>query len=297
MSSYTYRPLVAGEESLFDSFPDPLPSVPKIGYADGLATGGYDPSRTWIALRDGRVVARAAWVLPPGSVGDAWLERFELIDSPAVGAALLSAAHDALGGPKPYHAALPADWRTSSSVQAAVSDALEAAEMADLKRTVERFRLKWTDGEPALAEAVTIRAATGPDEVTALVARVTSPDVLTGSETARAVTGIDLATDPLPWLTGEAAAWHVALDGDRPLGLVGTAGDACWPLIGYLGLLGEPDSLVRPALLTAAHRALVAGGAEEIVADVEADRPDVLADLEQAGFNRIRARLTFEPLA
>ena len=59
MTSLEIRPLVAGEETLFDSMPDPMPRVRKIDYADGLATGGYRPERTWVAILDGRVVAHS----------------------------------------------------------------------------------------------------------------------------------------------------------------------------------------------------------------------------------------------
>ncbi|MCO8275907.1 hypothetical protein M1L60_35545 [Actinoplanes sp. TRM 88003] len=86
-----------------------------------------------------------------------------------------------------------------------------------------------------------------------------------------------------------ATAWHVA-----PSGVVGTAGEACWPMIGYLGAV-DGDPATRRALLAEALRVLVEGGAEQVVADVDATRPDVLADLERAGFLRQRARLSFEP--
>ncbi|WP_250008871.1 acetyltransferase [Actinoplanes sp. M2I2] len=298
MSSVVFRPLVDGEESLFDSLPDLLP-LRQISYAEGLAGGGFHPSRTWVALREGRVVARAAWVLPPGAVGGPWLERFDVIDSPQVGAGLLAAAHEALGGPRPYYAALPAGWHTSPSVVSAVAPALAAAESAGLVPTGERLRLRWVPGAGAdrpAAAGPAVRPAAGPHEIDTLVGRVVSPDVLTGSETARAVAGLDLATDPRPWLTGEATAWHVAHDGGEPLGLLGTAGQACWPMLGYLGALPGPRTQeVRSALVDAALRVLVADGAEEVVADADADRSDVLADLGRADFRPIRARLTFEP--
>ena len=105
MTDLVIRPLVAGEENLFDSMPDPLPQLRQVGYADGIAGGGYRPETTWVALRSGRVVGRAAWVLPPGAVGAPWLERFDLDAEPEVGAALLHAAHEALGGPGLYYAA------------------------------------------------------------------------------------------------------------------------------------------------------------------------------------------------
>ena len=297
MSSVVHRPLVAGEESLFDSLPDLLP-LRQISYAEGLAGGGFHPSRTWVALRDGRVVGRAAWVLPPGAVGGPWLERFDLIDTPRVGASLLSAAHEALGGPRPYYAALPAGWHTSPSVVSAVAPALAAAESAGLVPQGERLRLRWTPGAPDDRPAAepSVRPASGPAEIDQIVHRIVTPDVLTGSETARAVAALDLARQPRPWLTGEATAWHVAHDGDEPLGLLGTAGQACWPMLGYLGVLPGPRSTAaRSALIGAALAVLVAGGAEEVVADADADRSDVLADLKRAGFRPVRARLIFEP--
>ena len=37
MSDLVIRPLVAGEENLFESMPDPLPQLRQVGYADGIA--------------------------------------------------------------------------------------------------------------------------------------------------------------------------------------------------------------------------------------------------------------------
>ncbi|GID27804.1 acetyltransferase [Paractinoplanes brasiliensis] len=312
MSTVIHRHLLPGEEALFASLP---------AFAEGLAGGGYDLSRTWITLRDGEVVARAAWVLPPGAVGGPWLELFDLDDTPAVGAALLNAAHADLGGPRPFYATLPADPRVPA-----------AARLAGLEPTVKRLRFRWTptgntvpsvpaahaapdptvhaastpaahaDPTPLVhaapdptvhaARVPAVRAAKGPDEVRALVALIDRPDVLTGSEAALAVAGLDLARDPLPWLTGPAAAWHV-LDGGT--GLAGTAGDACWPMLVYLGRLPDASPGARSSLLAAALHALTTGGAEEVIADVEATLTDTVADLKRAGFHQIRVRQAFEP--
>ncbi|MBU2665087.1 acetyltransferase [Actinoplanes bogorensis] len=282
MSSLVFRPLVPGEESVFDSFPGRPSPMP---FADGLAAGGFAFSRTWIALRDGAPVARAAWVLPPGSVGGPWLEVFDLNDSPEVGAALLRRAHDTFGDARPYYAVLPVDPRVAA-----------AARLAGLIPTVERLRFRWTPTRSPVAHtSADVRLATGPDEVRALIARLDTPDVLTGSETAWAVAGIDLARDPMPWLTGPAAAWHVLHDDGRPVGLAGTAGEACWPMIVYLGIADGDSCTGRMDLLVAALRALVAGGAEEVVADVESTFAATIEDLRRAGFEQIRARLAFEP--
>jgi hypothetical protein len=103
---------------------------------------------------------------------------------------------------------------------------------------------------------------------------------------------VDLATDPLAWLTGPPGDWRIASAGGEPVGLVGTAGDACYPLIAYLGLL---DPGARAELLAEAVKALRDGGAREVVADVDAHRVAVVAELERTGFRQLRSRVLFAP--
>ncbi|MGI5146270.1 acetyltransferase [Plantactinospora sp. CA-294935] len=295
MTDLVVRPLVAGEESLFDSMPDPLPQLRQVGYAEGLAGGGYRPEHTWVALRAGRVVGRAAWVLPPGAVGAPWLERFDLDAEPEVGAVLLRAAHRALGGARIYYAALPAHWRRRPEVLAVVEAPMAAARLAGLVERGERLRCSWTGTPlPTPSGRYTFRPATDAAEINALVARIAEPDVLTGKEVARAVAGVDLATDPLAWLGRPVENWRIAFDAGQPVGLVGTAGDACYPLVAYLGLL---DEAVRGELLAEAVRVLAEGGAREVLADVDAHRVRVLAELERTGFRQLRSRVVFVPAA
>jgi hypothetical protein len=295
MTDPVIRPLVAGEEDLFDSMPDPLPQLRQVGYADGIAGGGYRPEHTWVALRAGRVVGRAAWVLPPGAAGAPWLERFDLDAEPEVGAALLRAAHEALGGPRLYYAAMPAHWRRRPEVLAVVQAPMAAARLAGLVERGERLRCSWTGTPlPATSGRYTFRPATDAAEINAVVARIAEPDVLTGMEVARAVGGVDLATDPLAWLTGPVSDWRIGLDAGEPVGLVATAGQACYPLIAYVGLL---DEAVRAELLAEAVGVLADGGAREVIADVDAHRVAVLAELERTGFRQLRSRVVFEPAA
>jgi hypothetical protein len=293
MSDLIIRPLVAGEESLFDSMPDPLPQLRQVAYVDGLAGGGYRPEHTWVAIRDGRVIARAPWVQPPGAVGAPWLERFDLDAEPEVGAALLRAAHEALGGPGLYYAAMPAHWRRRPEVLAVMEAPMAAARLAGLTERGERVRCSWTGTPlPTPSGRYTFRPATDPAEINALVARIAEPEVLTGKEIARAVRGVDLATDPLAFLTSSPAEWRIALEDGVPVGLAGTAGEACYPLLAYLGLL---DQAARADLLAEAVRALAAGGAYEVIADVDAHRVAVLAELERTGFRQLRSRVIFGP--
>ncbi|GHJ48025.1 N-acetyltransferase [Catellatospora sp. TT07R-123] len=309
MTDLVIRPLVAGEEHVFDAMPDPLPGLPQVGYADGLAGGGYRPEHTWVALRGGRTVARAAWLLPPGAVGRPWLERFDLVAEPQVGAELLHAAHAALGGPGQYYATGPAHWRDDPQAYAAVAAAMAAARLAGLAERGERLRYAWT-ADPAQVSAGGLRPA-GTDEpvpeptgrfrfrpaadaaeIGALVARISDPDVLTGAEVARLVCGVDLARDPLAWLSGPPESWRVAEADGEPVGLAGPAGDACYPMIAYLGVL---DGAVRAELLADAVAVLAAGGALSVVADVDADRSAARADLLRTAFTPVRSRTLFTP--
>ena len=47
MTDLVIRPLVAGEENLFDSMPDPLPQLRQVAYADPVGNvNDFDPSVT-----------------------------------------------------------------------------------------------------------------------------------------------------------------------------------------------------------------------------------------------------------
>ncbi|MEV6495835.1 acetyltransferase, partial [Actinoplanes sp. NPDC051633] len=102
-------------------------------------------------------------------------------------------------------------------------------------------------------------------------------------ETALAVAGVDMATDPLSWLTGPPSDWLVEEDG---AGAAGIAVDACCPLLAFLS--GGKN---RPAMLAEVCRAASAAGALEVIADVDADREEVVADLEAGGFRLRRSRV------
>jgi hypothetical protein len=293
MTDLVIRPLVAGEENLFDSMPDRLPELRPVSYADGLASGGYRPERTWVALRNGRVIGRAAWLRPPGAVGEPWLERFDLDAEPVVGAAMLRTAHEMLGGPKAYYASLPPHWRQRPRERSVVEAPMAAARLAGLVEGRERLRFSWSGTPvPAPAGQFSFRTPNDVAEINAMVARIAEPEVLTGVETARLVRGVDLARSPLEWLSGSPADWRIALDAGQPVGLAAGTGDACFPMIAYLGVL---DEAVRRELLADVVTTLAAAGAREVVADVDAHRLEVTAELERAGFTQFRSRMLFEP--
>lgn len=293
MADLTIRPLVAGEENLFDSMPDPLPELRQNSYAGGVASGGYRPDNTWVALRGGRVAARAAWLQPTGAVGEPWLERFDLSAEPEVGARLLRAAHEALGGPTTYFASMPADWRSRPEVLAAVEPPMAAARLAGLVERAERIRFSRADAPmPSPSGRFEFRPARDEAEINDLVSQIAEPELLTGAETARLMRGVEMATDPLGWLRGPAEVWRVALEAGKPVGLAGPAGDACYPMIAYLGVL---DLHVLGELIADAVGTLVAGGALEVITDTDATSDGVRRALEQQGFVAARSRIRFDP--
>jgi hypothetical protein len=300
MTGLVVRPLVAGEENLFESMPDPLPELRQVSYADGLAGGGFRPEHTWIAMQSGRVVCRAAWLQPPGAVGEPWLERFDLDAEPEIGAAVLRAAHEALGGPKVYYASMPAGWRDRPQVRAVAQGAMAAARLAGLVERGERLRFAWTWAcVPVASGRFSFRPARDAAEINALVGRIAEPDLLTGAETASLMRGVDLARNPLDWLTGPPGAWRIAFEAvaagepaGEPAGLAAAAGDACYPMVAYLGVL---DEAVRGELLADTVATLVEGGALEVVADGDAHRTEVTKVLVRNGFAPTRARIRFEP--
>ncbi len=80
MTELIIRPLRAGETDFFLSYP--FPRQPELwetarDYAALVATGEYRPEHTWVAIRDGIVVARACWWAGPDDEHPAALDWLE----------------------------------------------------------------------------------------------------------------------------------------------------------------------------------------------------------------------------
>jgi hypothetical protein len=65
-------------------------------------------------------------------------------------------------------------------------------------------------------------------------------------------------------------------------------------MIAYLGVL---DPAARGELLAEGVRVLADSGAREVVADVDAHRVAVVAELERTGFRQLRSKVVFAPVA
>jgi hypothetical protein len=123
------RPLTAGEEDLFESLPDPgLVGFAAFGdsFADMAAAGEYRPEWSWVALRDGLVVARAAWWAGPKDDKPLALDWFDFTDPDAAVQLLRTSPLYAQ-----YSLKLPPGWRDNSAVREQAQARIDAAVAAD----------------------------------------------------------------------------------------------------------------------------------------------------------------------
>ncbi|MEU6854310.1 GNAT family N-acetyltransferase [Actinacidiphila alni] len=155
MSDLVIRPLVAGESALFSSLVPDAPGA-EVGRAllgHSFATtdegGEYRPEWSWVALRDGRVVARAAWWAKSGDAEPLALDWFDFAPGEADAAAELLRTAPLYAE---YSLLLPPDWRERPAVTAAAEERATAVEAAGLRRLVERYRYEWTAADCPLPE-------------------------------------------------------------------------------------------------------------------------------------------------
>jgi GNAT superfamily N-acetyltransferase len=99
------------------------------------ARGDYRPEWTWIALRDGTVVALAAWWGDPDDDAPSALDWFDVTDPGAAVQLLRTAPLRAEYSPR-----LPPGWRDDDAVAHAAQARIAAAQEAGMTFLVERYR-------------------------------------------------------------------------------------------------------------------------------------------------------------
>jgi ribosomal protein S18 acetylase RimI-like enzyme len=286
LSDLVFRPLGADELDLFNRYPTPPTSgvgARSRSFDEFVARGDYRPEWTWVALRGGEVVARAAFWAPPGFAHPFSLDWFDPgvgADRVEVGAALLRAAYGVVVGPdyaapphpeggRPdYQLFLPADWRDRPEARADALDRIAAAERAGLGWSTERLNLRWTlaDGLPERSTRLRFVPAADDGLVVGVLSRIFS-DTLDaavradieryGLRRAAELTLAEVAEMP-----GGRGWWRLAYDtGGDLVGLVMPTRNPSSATIGYLGVVPEhrghryADDLVAEAL----HRFVEAG--------------------------------------
>jgi RimJ/RimL family protein N-acetyltransferase len=310
VSDLVLRPLEADELDLFNRYPSPPASgvgARSRSFDEFVAGGDYRPEWTWVALRGGQVVARAAFWAPPGFPHPFSLDWFDPGAGPdrvEVGAALLRAAYASVvspdyaapphpeGGRPDYLLFLPPDWRERPDARADAHDRITAAEQAGLAWSAERLVLRWTpvDGLPPRSTRLRFVPAAGDALVVETLARVFT-DALDAAVRAdierlgvRRAAGRTLAE--VAGMPGGRDWWRLAYDSDGDLvGLVMPTRNPSSATIGYLGVVpehrghGYVDDLVAEAL----HRFAEAG--EVQVSDgTDADNAPMAAAFARCGY-------------
>jgi RimJ/RimL family protein N-acetyltransferase len=304
-SNVTIRPLTAGDLDRFLALEGPSYGPPGRDFLATAAENHYRPEWTWVAERDGRVVARAAWWGAPDDEHPIALDWFDLAGAPdrvVVAAALLRAAGEQVrteaGDFPAYHLFLPADWHDRPDVRRAVDERTDAASQAGLRPFVERLRIEWVtaSGVPATDDRLTLAPADDDAELRDVLARINvgTLDAYARRDIERhgPAAAARAQLEDLGWMPAPREWWRLAHTADDGV-LVG----AVMPsrnyeafVIAYVGVVPEQRGRGHVGRLLAEATAFLVGqGAERIVADTDTGNLPMAAAFERAGY-RVTAR-------
>ena len=290
MTGLVIRPLTEGEESLFESLPDPaLVGFGAFGerYSDMAAGGGYRPEWTWVALHDGAVVARAAWWGSPDDDEPSVLDWFDFTDAGAAVQLLRTAP------PRTeYSLRLPPGWRDSPAVARAAQARIAAAQEAGMTLLVERYRYCWTPecGVPTALGRLEFRPEPDDGMILDVFRRVHGSTLDAHARRAVAASGLDAAAredlDFLRWMPSPREWWRLAYTpaGDL-VGLAAPCRNYNDPVIGYIAVVPEQRGRgYAYDLLAEATRLLAAEGADRIVAATDVTNLPMAATFAKARY-------------
>jgi GNAT superfamily N-acetyltransferase len=292
MTDLVVRPLTAGEENLFTGLADSaLVGIQTTGrdYPTLLERGEYRPEWTWIAQRDGQVVARAAWWSAPtdrAPIALDWLDFADGEDEAAV-ELLRTAAVDA-----EYCLVLPPGWRDDPVVRAAGEARIAVAERAGMRRFVERLRYTWTPaaGLPPRPGRLRFTAEPDDDAIRAVLHEIVEGSLDAHQRAATAERGREAAVademEFLHWMPSPREWWRLAHTPDGDLvGLTVPGRNYGGPVIGIIGVVPAPrgHGYAYDLLVEATHL-LVAEGATEITAETDTTNVPMAATFTRAGY-------------
>lgn len=284
---------------LFDDLPDPLRLRERNQHTR------YRPDWKRVALRDGRVVARAAWWGGPEDTEPLVVNWFDVAEGEEeAGAELLSSA--------PWRTAeleldLPTGWRDSAELRTAAETRFTAARKAGYELLVERYNYRWTP-ECGLPERPgRLRFAAEPDDGVFFDALRRIHSVTLDAHARRAIGqgGVDRAAqeemDFFHWMPSPREWWQVARTPDgEPVGIHIPGRNPGGPCVGFIGVLPERRGHgYAYDLLVECTRFLAGQGAEFIAAATDQGNFPMAAHFARAGYPVVRERLNFwaEPVA
>ncbi|MFG1639108.1 GNAT family N-acetyltransferase [Amycolatopsis sp. NPDC049252] len=286
MTDLVVRPLEAGEESLFTSLPD-RGLVGRSLLGKDYREADYQPGRTWVALRDDVVVARAAWWSGPDDEEPIALDWFDFTDFDAAVHLLTRAPFRV-----EYSLTTPPAWQDDPDVAHEVNVRVEAAEKAGYRKLVERYRYSWTaeNGLPERPGRLEFRPEPDDDVVLGVFRRVNADSLDAHVRRTVAEHGVEAAAqedlDIMRWMPAPREWWRLAYTREGALaGLALPSRNYHDPVIGYIAVVPEQrgHSYAYDLLVEATHD-LVAYGADRIVAATDVPNVPMAKAFAKAGY-------------
>jgi RimJ/RimL family protein N-acetyltransferase len=291
------RSLEAGEEALFMSLPDRgLVGLTLLGrdFFEQAKLGEYRPEWTWVALRDGVVVARAAWWSKPGDETPVALDWFDFTDFDAAVHLLKTAPLRA-----EYALTTPPGWQDDPDVAHEVNVRVEAAEKAGYRKLVERYRYYWTpkNGLPEKPGRLEFRPEPDDDVILDVFKRVHTDSLDAHVRKTVEEHGLDAAAredlDIMRWMPAPREWWRLAYTPDGELvGLSLPSRSPSQPVIGYIAVVPEQrgHGYAYDLLVDATHD-LVSYGADRIVAGTDVGNVPMAKAFAKAGYPVVQHRI------
>lgn len=301
MTDLVVRPLVAGEEKLFDSLPvSGLVGRGLLGqdYVTMAAKGEYRPEWTWVALRDDVVVARAAWWAGPGDEKPIALDWFDFTDFDA-GVHLLRTAPLRAE----YSLTTPPAWEDDPAVAHEVRTRIAAAEAAGMTKLVERYRFCWTPehGLPPRPGRLEFRPEPDDDVILDVFRRVHEGSLDAHVRRTVAESGLEAAAredlDIMLWMPAPRDWWRLAYTPSGTLvGLTLATRNHSDPVVGYIAVVPEQrgHGYAYDLLVEATH-VLVEHGADRIVAGTDVGNLPMAKTFAKAGYPVAQQRIDLVP--
>ncbi|MEW2634883.1 GNAT family N-acetyltransferase [Streptomyces sp. NPDC048389] len=294
MTDLVIRALDASDAHLFDSLPDPL------GVGRALARTTHRPDWKRVALRDDRVVARAAWWGGPDDEAPVNVNWFDVAEGEEdAGAQLLRTSPFQVE----YELILPAGRREDPRALAAGEARVRAAKAAGMEVLVERYQYRWTPdrGLPERPGRLVFRPE--PDDAVFFDALRRIHSVTLDAHVLRAVAegGLDQAAqeelDFFNWCPSPRGWWQVAHTPDGELvGIHIPAHNPSGPCVGFIGVVPEQRGRgYAYDLLAECTHHLAEQGAEFIAGATDQGNFPMAANFAKAGHPVVQERVHFLP--
>lgn len=293
MTDVVIRTLDESSAHLFDTLPDPLRLREKHRQT------WYRPDWKRVALRDGRVVARAAWWARPEDPEPLVINWFDVAEGEGdAGAELLRTAP---WRTEELELDLPAGWRDLPGLTAAVTTRTAAALKAGYEPLVERFLYRWTPDQGLPERPGRLVFSAEPDDTVFFDALRRIHSVTLDAHARRAIEqgGVDQAAqeelDIFHWFPSPREWWQFArTPGGEPVGIHIPARNSNGPCIGFIGVLPEHRGHgYAYDLLAECTRFLAEHGAEFIAGATDQGNFPMAAHFTRAGYPVVRERLNF----